>query len=116
MPDNLVTTEESKTLETALIEQAGFLSPLAGTLAERWARLYLDNFGRGAFFSEKRVGKTFRELVENFIGCLKEGRIDAYLETLSEKGETFYRLRIPFEEVMISLYSFFEGLGSAVLL
>ena len=115
MPDNLVSTAESKTLETALIEQAGFLSPLAGTLAERWARLYLDNFGRGAFFSEKRVGKTFRELVENFIGCLKEGRVDAYLETLSEKGETFYRLGIPFEEVMISLHLFEEVCASEFL-
>lgn len=98
----------SVSTEVSLSAHAQFLAPATEKLVERWSALYLGDFGRDAFFPGRRVEKTFKELVEIFIGCLKENSLDVYLENLSEKGETFCRMGIPFEEVIISLHLFEE--------
>ncbi len=91
-----------------LREQALFLSPISQEIADAWAELYLSVFGRRAFFSETRVRRIFKELVDIFVGCLKEGAIDVYFQNLKERGEVFCRLGVPFEEVIISLHLFEE--------
>ncbi len=94
--------------EERLGEHAAFLAPLRPKLVERWTELYLSVFGRSAFFSTQRVQKIFGELAELLVQCLKEKRLDIYFENLREKGAVFYRLGVPFEEVIISLHLFEE--------
>ncbi len=91
-----------------LSEQAFFLGPLSKKIADQWAKTYLSAFGRSAFFSSQRVTKVFAELVDIFIGCLQEQRLDLYFESLKERGVTFSRLGVPFDEVLISLHIFEE--------
>ncbi len=97
-----------KSYEDTLSAQALFLEPLSGTITDRWAELYLDTFGRSAFFPSARVRKIFQELTDIFIGCLKEKCLDIYFENLKEKGRMFSRLGVPFEEILISLHLFEE--------
>ena len=108
--DKLETAPEDKLkgFEGMLSEQAVFLAPLSETLVARWSELYLNTFGRSSFFSEQRVQKVFKELADLFIACLKERCLEIYFETLKEKGGLFYRLGVPFEEVMVSLHLFEE--------
>jgi|GEM_PF-2447931 len=94
--------------EERLGEHAAFLAPLCPKLVERWTELYLSVFGRSAFFSTQRVQKVFGELAELLAQCLKEKRLDIYFENLREKGSVFYRLGVPFEEVIVSLHLFEE--------
>ncbi len=94
--------------EERLGEHAAFLATLCPRLVERWTELYLSVFGRSAFFSTQRVQKIFKELAELLVQCLKEKRLDIYFENLKEKGALFYRLGVPFEEVIISLHLFEE--------
>ena len=95
-------------LEDALSEEAGFLAPRAEQIASRWSELYLNTFGRAAFFSAQRVQKIFQELVDLFVGCLQEKRLDLYLESLRNRGSVFSRLGVPFEEIIVSLHLFEE--------
>ena len=90
--------------EGTLSEQARFLAPLTRTLVERWSQMYLETFGRNAFFSTQRVQKIFKELAEVFVGCLQERCLDVYFENLKEKGCLFARLGVPFEEVILSMH------------
>lgn len=100
--------ESPKVVANPWKETFDFLSPATEELTSRWSAIYLNNFGRESFFPEKKVGKMFRDLCEIFIACLRDNSLDLYLENLSEKGEMFCRLGIPFEEVMISLHLFEE--------
>lgn len=106
---NSQSVTETINSEKGLSEHAHFLSPLAGRLTERWASLYLEIFGRNAFFPEARVRKLFGELVRVFIGCLKENSLDIYIENLREKGRIFSRIGVPFEEIILSLHLFEEA-------
>lgn len=101
--------------ENILSEQAKFLSPIQPQIAERWQDLYLNTFGRGSFFSSQRVQKTFRELTEIFVACLRDRELDNYFEALRERGIIFAKLGIPFEEVIISLHLFEEVCASEFL-
>ncbi len=100
--------ESLKYYEGTLSEQAVFLAPLTDALVSRWSELYLNTFGRSSFFSAQRVQKVFRELTQIFIACLKDKCLDIYFENLKEKGGLFYRLGVPFEEVIVSLHLFEE--------
>ena len=95
--------------EESLSEHAAFLAPLCHKLVERWTELYLSVFGRSAFFSTQRVQRVFKELAELLIKSLKEKSLDPYFQNLQEKGSVFYRLGVPFEEVIISLHLFEEA-------
>jgi GAF domain-containing protein len=94
--------------EATLTEEALFLQPLSDILAERWSALYLDTFGRSSFFSSQRVEKIFKELVDIFVGCLKERSLDLYFQNLKDRGRFFSRIGVPFEEVIISIHLFEE--------
>ncbi|MGH7198333.1 MAG: hypothetical protein ACREH5_06300, partial [Candidatus Omnitrophota bacterium] len=116
MPDDTVpdrsvalVSEDLKAFEGTLSEQAAFLAPLSDSLVARWSALYLDTFGRSAFFSSQRVEKTFKELTQLFIVCLRERCLEIYLENLKEKGKLLSRMGVPFEEVIISLHLFEEA-------
>ncbi len=100
-PENSLTP-----LNEILSEEARLLSPLTENLAINWAELYLNTFGRSAFFSSQRVHKIFKELVELFVACLQEKRHDLYMANLEEKGLAFSRLGVPFDEIIISLHLF----------
>ncbi len=111
-PD-LIKSENAQETELAsfdeiLSEEAHFLAPFSEKLAANWSELYLSAFGRRAFFSSQRVQKVFKELVDLFIACLEEKRLDLYLESLKEKGVMFSRLGVPFEEIIISMHLFEE--------
>src|SRR3989338_11335759 len=95
--------------EERLGEHAAFLAALCPQLVERWTELYLSVFGRSAFFSTQRVQKIFKELAELLVKSLKEKSLDPYFQNLQEKGSAFYRLGVPFEEVIISLHLFEEA-------
>src|SRR3989338_11427536 len=92
-----------------LSEQARFLKPISERLVTDWCELYLDTFGRAAFFSTQRVQKIFKELVDIFIDYLSRKDLDEYLEKLKEKGAQFSSLNVPFEEVIVSLHLFEEA-------
>ncbi|OIO37791.1 MAG: hypothetical protein COT00_05005 [Candidatus Omnitrophica bacterium CG07_land_8_20_14_0_80_50_8] len=113
-PKNLVKlaidpAAEFESLDEVLSEEARFLAPFSEKLAADWADLYLSAFGRDAFFSSLRVHSVFGELVELFIHCLEKQRVDIYLENLKEKGVTFSRLGVPFEEIIVSMHLFEEA-------
>ena len=102
------TEDPLKVYEGTLSEQAVFLSPLSGAIVSRWSELYLETFGRNAFFPPQRVRKIFQELTGIFIGCLEARSLDVYFENLGERGTHFARLGVPFEEVILSLHLFEE--------
>jgi len=104
----VVVPQELRSIEGTLSEQAAFLAPLSDSLVARWSELYLETFGRSAFFSSQRVEKTFKELTQLFIVCLKERCLEIYLENLKEKGRLLSRMGVPFEEVIVSLHLFEE--------
>ncbi len=97
-----------KAYQATLSDQAVFLTPLCEKLVARWSELYLQTFGRRSFFSPQRVEKIFRELAEIYLGCLREKCLDLYLENLKERGRVFSGLKVPFEEVLVSLHLFEE--------
>ena len=93
-------------LEDALSEQGFFLAPLSKKIAGQWSEIYLSTFGRSAFFSAQRVHRIFEELVDTFISCVQEKRLDLYFDHLKERGVSFSRLGVPFDEVIVSLHIF----------
>ena len=103
-----LTADHLESFEAALSEQALFLAPLSSEIASRWSELYLNTFGRSAFFSVDRVQKTLKELTEIFVGCLKERCLDVYFDNLKDRGRVFSRLGVPFEEVLLSMHLFEE--------
>lgn len=108
--------ENESTDLQVLGEQARFLLPIRDKIVARWSDLYLNTFGRSAFFSVQRVQKIFNELADAFLDCLKSRNMDAYFETLQEKGVIFAKLGVPFEEVIISLHLFEEVCAESFVL
>lgn len=96
-------------LSAELSAPFAFLADRSERISEEWSKLYLDTFGRNAFFADDRVRRIFEQLTDSFLKHLRALDSRTLMEELRSTGRLFFNMGAPFEEVVLCVHLFQES-------